>query len=171
MKKPSRELLARPAERLVISGYRNMMAAYELGDGACWEEIWRSFTHELGSRAARRTVGEVQYWVRTLRANSERPLAFFPNRSLQLCEDECIALSLVAAAQTGDCAAGCCAAGMLIGSEEPLRVNEVWQASSHLAAALHCSGQVMHACPRAVIRMLNDAAGPAAPAHSQTTSN
>jgi hypothetical protein len=171
MKKPSRDLLARPAERLVISGYRNMMAAYELGDGACWEEIWHSFTHELGSRAARRTVGEVQYWVRTLRANSERPLAFFPNRSLQLCEDECIALSLVAAAQTGDCEAGCLAAGMLIGTEEALRVNDVWQASSHLATALHCSGQVMHACPRTVIRMLGNAAGPEPSAHARTTLN
>jgi hypothetical protein len=171
MKKPSRELLAHPAERLVISGYRNMMAAYELGDGACWEEIWRSFTHELGSRSARRTVGEVQYWVRTLRANSERPLAFFPNRSLHLCKDECIALSLVAAAQGGDYEAGCCVAGMLIGTEDALRINDVWQASSHLAAALHCSGQVMHACPRAVIRMLSNPVGPASAEQSQTTLN
>ena len=156
MKTPSRDLLARPAERLVISGYRNMMAAYELGDGDCWEEIWRSFTHELGSRAARRTVGEVQYWARTLRASSERPLAFYPNRSLHLCEDECMALSLVAAAQSGDSDAGCCAAGMLLGTEEGSRVNDVWQASSHLATALRCSGQVMHACPRTVIRMLSN---------------
>jgi hypothetical protein len=116
-------------------------------------------------------VGEVQYWVRTLCANSERPLAFFPNRSLQLCEDECIALSLVAAAQAGDCDAGCCAASMLIGTEKGSRVSEVWQASAHLAAALQGSGQVMHACPRTVIRMLGNAAGPASPAHSHTTLN
>jgi hypothetical protein len=116
-------------------------------------------------------VGEVQYWVRTIRANSERPLAFFPNRSLQLCEDECIAVSLVAAAQTGDCDAGCCAAGMLIGTEEALRVNEVWQASSHIATALRCSGQVMHACPRTVMRMLGNAAGSASPAPSYTALN
>jgi hypothetical protein len=171
MRTPSRELLARRAERLVISGYRNMMAAYELGDGACWEEIWRSFTQELGSRAARRTVGEIQYWVRTLRANSERPLAFFPNRSLQLCEDECIALSLVAAAQTGDCDAGCCAAGMLIGTEEGWRISDVWQASTHLATALQCSGQVMYSCPRAVIGMMGNASGPASPAQSRTALN
>lgn len=171
MKSPCRDLLARPAERLVISGYRNMMAAYDLGDGACWEEIWRSFTHELGSQAARRTVGEVQYWVRTLRANSERPLTFYPNRSLHLCEDECIALSLVAAAQTGDCAAGCCAAGMLIGTEEAPRINDVWLASSHLAAALQSSGQVMHACPRTVIRLLGAAPDAAGHASSQRTLN
>ena len=171
MKTPSRDLLVHPAERLVISGYRNMMAAYELGDGACWEEIWRSFTHELGSRAARRTVGEVQYWARTLRANSDRPLAFFPNRSLQLCEDECIALSLVAAAQAGDSDAGSRAAGMLLGTEQGSRVNEVWQASSHLAVALRCSGQVMHACPRTVIRMLSNPSGAALAASSHATLN
>lgn len=156
MRALSRELLARRAERLVISGYRNMMAAYELSDGACWEEIWRCFTHELGSRDARRTVGEIQYWVRTLRTNSGRSLAFFPNRSLLLCDDEYIALSLVAAAQTGDCDAGCIAARLLIGTEDSSRVGDVWQASTHLAAALQCSGQVMNACPRAVIRMLGD---------------
>ena len=171
MKTPCRDLLARPAERLVISGYRNMMAAYELCDGDCWEEIWRSFTHELGSQAARRTVGEVQYWARTLRANSERPLAFYPNRSLQLCKDECMALSLVAAAQAGDSDAGCHAAGMLIGTEEGSRVHEVWQASSHLAAALRCSGQVMHACPRTVIRMLNNVAATASGEHPRARVN
>lgn len=168
MRTPSRELLAHRAERLVVSGYRNMMAAYELGDGTCWEEIWRSFTHELGSQDARRTVGEIQYWVRTLRANSARPLAFFPNRSLQLCEDECIALSLVAAAQKRDSDAGCLAATLLIGNGESHRVGDVWQASSHLAAALQGSGQVMHACPRTVIRMLGKPCGEACPLSKST---
>ncbi len=171
MNRPSRDLLARRAERLVISGYRNMMAALELGDGACWEEIWRSFTHELGAQEARRTVGEVQYWVRTLRANSQRSLAFFPHRSLHLCEDECIALSLVAAAQAGDAETGCHAAGLLTGTGEVPRLRDVWQASTHLAAALQSSGQVMHACPRAVIARLAAAPAPSCPLLSKKILN
>lgn len=163
MNRPTRDLLARRAERLVVSGYRNMMAALELGDGACWEEIWRSFTDELGSQDARRTVGEVQYWVRTLRANSARTLSFYPHRSLHLCEDECMALSLVAAAQVGDAETGSRAAGFLTGTAEATRLREVWQASGHLAVALRCSGQVMHACPRAVIALLSNVAAPACP--------
>lgn len=163
MTHPSRQLLARRAERLVVSGYRNMMAALELGDGACWEEIWRCFTQELGAPDARRTVGEVQYWVRTLRANCERPLAFYPHRSLHLCEDECIALSLVASAQSDDADTGSRAAGLLTGSADVAKLRDVWQASGHLAAALRCSGQVMHACPRAVMARLGKGSAFACP--------
>lgn len=171
MMSPSRELLANPAERLVISGYRNMMAALELGDGACWEEIWRCFTDELGAPDARRTVGEVQYWVRTLRASSARPLAFYPHRSLHLCEDECIALSLIAAAQADDADTGCRAAGLLTGTDDYPRIRDVWQASGHLAQALTCSGQVMHACPRAVIARLSGVAAPHCPLLSKKIVN
>ncbi|PZF75336.1 hypothetical protein DK847_18570 [Aestuariivirga litoralis] len=155
MTRSRRDLPDHPAERLVISGYRNMMAALDLGDGACWEEIWRAFTRELGPEDARRTVGEVQYWVRTLRACSARALGFYPQCSGLLCEDECMALTLVAAAQAGDASTGCEAASLLTGSGEAARLREVWQASCHLATALTCSGCRMQACPLFALRTLN----------------
>lgn len=154
MHRPHRDLLARRAERLVISGYRNMMAAYELGDCACWDAIWNAYGDELGSRAARRLVGEIQYWVRALQTNSSRPLGYSADNCLQLCEDECIVLSLVAAAQRCDGEAGSLAVSLLTGTRQPARIGEVWQASSHLGAALKCAGQEMHACPRSVIAQI-----------------
>ena len=63
MKFISRELLTGVPEQLVISGYRNMMAAYELGDTAGFEEIWRSFILELGAPAARRVKSSRGVWT------------------------------------------------------------------------------------------------------------
>ena len=77
---------------------------------ACWDEIWRCFTQEMGVQGASLTMGVVQYRVRTLHAASTRARTFYPHRSLHLCEDECIALSLIAAAQAEDAETGCHAA-------------------------------------------------------------
>lgn len=150
----SRELLARAPERLVLLGYRNMMSAYEFGDTASWEEIWRSFILDLGVPAARRTAGEVQYWMRAIRANAGRALGFYPHRCFRLCDDECIAVSLVAAAQSGDDEAGLFAAAMLTGTAEQSRNDDIWHASSHLAAALQGAGRSLSACPRTIIHAL-----------------
>lgn len=155
MKFISRELLTGVPEQLVISGYRNMMAAYELGDTAGFEEIWRSFILELGAPAARRVVGEIQYWTRTVQANAGRILGFFPHRCLRLCEDECIAVCLVAAAQSGDDETGLFAATLLTGTADKSRNGDIWQASSHLAVAMQGAGRSLNACPRRVIRALN----------------
>lgn len=151
----SHQLLTCPAERLVISGYRNMMAAIELSDGACWEELWRDFTHQLGSQDARRTVGEVQYWVRTLRASSERPLSFYPHRCLYLCEDENFVVSLIGAAQSNDKEAGRIASELLTGSVNVVCLRDVWHASIHFATALRCSRQMMQTCPRNIIARIS----------------
>jgi hypothetical protein len=52
------------------------MAGYAYGDVDCWETAWRSYCGEVGTSDARRLMGELQFWVRTLRAESarDRPL-------------------------------------------------------------------------------------------------
>jgi hypothetical protein len=136
MTAPSIDLLARQPERLVVSGFRNIMAAYELADADCWEAVWRDFIAALGAPAARRLVGELQYWARCIRFNAERPLTYFPQCCLNLCHDECMALSIVAAAQAADAETGWRAARYLIGSRSERRLREVWTATLPFAAAL-----------------------------------
>lgn len=155
MKCPARELLARQPERLVIAGYRNMMAAYDLADANCWEAVWSQFIAELGAPSARRTVGELQYWARSIRANAVRPLSFFPNCCLQLCHDECMALSMIAAGQASDEEAGLMAATFVTGSTDGSRLQDVWQAAAHLAAALRAADQLLYPVPCAVIRSIH----------------
>ncbi len=84
MTNPTRELLARQPERLVVSGFRNIMAAYELADADCWEAVWRDFIAALGSTSARSLVGELQFWARCIRLNAEKTLAYFPQCCLNL---------------------------------------------------------------------------------------
>jgi hypothetical protein len=138
------DLLARPPERLVIMGFRNLMAACELGDVACWEAVWQHYIAELGAPGARQMLGELQYWARALRRHAGRPLTFYPQCCRFLCHDECMALSLVAAAQAGDEATGVLAARHLTGQTDPAPLAEVWAATLPFAQALGRAGQDMY---------------------------
>ena len=144
MRCPTRDLLARRPERLVVSGFRNIMAAYDLGDASCWDAVWDQFIAELGAPWARRLVGELQYWTRCVRITAERPLAFFPQCCLQLCHDECMALSLVAAAQAGDEHTGLLAIQHLTGCNDTCRMQDAWFATLPFATALKCANQIMY---------------------------
>jgi hypothetical protein len=140
----SRDLLARRPERLVTLGFRNMMAAYELGDASCWESIWQQFIAELGASGARQLVGELQYWARSLRIAAERPLSYFPQCCMQLCHDECMALSLVSAAQAADRATGHLASRYLTGKSDHRTLESLWQATLPFATALETNGGRMY---------------------------
>lgn len=155
MKCPARDLLSRRPERLVVSGYRHMMAAYDLADASCWDAVWSLYINELGAGPARRTVGELQYWARTMRAEARRPLSSFPHCCLQLCHDECMALSLIAAGQSLDQEAGYLAAEFVTGSRNDQGLKNTWQAASHLAAALREADQIIHPVPCTVIRSIH----------------
>ncbi|WP_421694039.1 hypothetical protein [Aestuariivirga sp.] len=139
----TQDLLSRPAERLVLVGFRNLMAATELGDMACWEAVWQHYIAVLGSSGARRMVGELQYWARSLRRHAERPLTYYPHCCRHLCHDECMALSMVSAAQAGDETTGLLAARYLTGTAAADRLCEVWQATLPFAQALNLQGQAM----------------------------
>lgn len=84
------DYLSRPAERLVLSGYRNVMAAYEFADVSCWEAVWQEYIALAGTGPARHLVGELQYWGRCLRQTAGRELRFFPACCRRLCHDDCV---------------------------------------------------------------------------------
>lgn len=147
-------LLDRKPERLVVTGLRCCMAGYAYGDIECWETAWRSYAMELGTDDARRLMGELQFWVRTLRAESARPLSVFPYGCAHVCRDECMALSLIAALQDHDQPAALLAARHLSGATAAAAPLAVAAAGQSYAEALAAAGQKLASVPASVIHSL-----------------
>ncbi|WP_181708437.1 hypothetical protein [Chthonobacter rhizosphaerae] len=141
-------ILARQPERLLVEGFRHWLNGYATGSIDCWELGWALYARELGPRDARRLLAELSFWVRETRDAASRPLGCFPYGSCWLCRDECLALSLVAAAQHGDRDALRAAAGHLAdgGPTEPLE-----GAAAAFAEALQSVHQQLLPVPSAVI--------------------
>lgn len=149
-----RDLLSHRPDRLVVTGFRNIMAACDLGDTQCWEAVWAQYIAELGAAPARRMVGELQFWARSVRQCAERPLRYYPHCCRHLCHDECMALSLIAAAQADDEATGELAARYLTGQCRKERLGELWEASLSFAEALGQAGQHVIPVPRDVVESI-----------------
>lgn len=150
----TKDLLSCRPERLVVTGFRNIMAACELGDMACWEAVWQHYIAELGPEPARSTVGELQYWTRSVRRHAERPLSYYPQCCRHLCHDECMALSIIAAAQAEDEPAGLLAVRYLTGQNCPDRLWDVWQSAQPFACAMRRAGQHLMSVPGDVIESI-----------------
>jgi hypothetical protein len=144
MTNPSADYLKRVPERLVIAGFRNILAGYALSDVACWEALWQTLIRELGTSSARRLMGEKLFWVRCLGNTTLRPLNYLPPCCNRLCHDECMALALIAAAQDSDHYTGKLAARYLLDREPDEAIEEVWQASLNVAHAMSDLGQLMY---------------------------
>jgi hypothetical protein len=138
-----RQLFDHKPERLVISGFRCCMAAYEFGDPACWETVWRDLIEETGADTARSLMGELQYWVRAIRANSSRDLQLFPYGCRHICADECLALSLVATLQHGSNSTAAVAAAHLLGRSSKHEVGEACKAGTSFGRALEAHGLIL----------------------------
>jgi hypothetical protein len=134
-------LLDRKPERLVVTGLRCCMAGYAYGDIACWETAWQSYCSELGTADARRLMGELQFWVRTLRSESVRAIDVFPHGCGNVCRDECMALSLIAALQDHDEQTACLAALHLAGDIGELPRLAIVGSGRGYAEMLAASGQ------------------------------
>ncbi len=130
------DIFAMPAERLVIYGYRNVMAACDLSDATCWDCAWRQYIDMIGANAARRLMGELQFWVRVIRGSARKPLRYFPCPCRHICHDECMAVATLAAAQRQDRATVDLAGGHLLGTRDCKLLTELWLAASHFGTAL-----------------------------------
>ncbi len=135
------DLLDRPAESLVVRGFRCWMAGYEFGDIDCWETAWREYSDVLGPRDARAVLSDLQFWIRTLREVSARPVSCFPHCCRHLCHDECMVLSLVSAHQRQDLGAARAAAHHLSGLHNGRELAALIDASGDFACALADAGQ------------------------------
>jgi len=145
------KLLDRKPERLVVTGLRCCVAGYNFGDIDCWETAWRSYCMELGTSDARRLMGELQYWVRSLRAESVRSLDVFPHGCGHVCRDECMALSHIAALQDNDLSTALLAARHLSGMIEGEPPLSLAVAGQGYADALIEAGQKLLSVPASVV--------------------
>ncbi|MEM7424833.1 MAG: hypothetical protein AAF441_01970 [Pseudomonadota bacterium] len=146
-----KDILSRPAERLVVRGLRCWMAGYEYGDIQCWETAWREYSSILGPRDGRTLLSELQYWVRILRDVSVREIKCFPHCCCRVCHDECMALSLVSAYQYQDRGAAQAAAIYLSGQSVRAPLDLLTDASSTFASALSETGHYLLPVPGDVI--------------------
>jgi hypothetical protein len=148
------KLLDRRPERLVVTGLRCCMAGYDFGDIECWETAWKVYSSELGTADARRLTAELQYWVRTIRAETLRPLELFPHGCAHVCRDECMALSLVAALQDGDCKTACLAGQFLTGKAREEMDAPMIAAGKLYAEAPSSAGQKLLSVPENVVHAI-----------------
>ncbi len=122
---------------------------------------------ELGTGDARRLMGELQYWVRCLRAESTRVLDVFPHGCGHVCRDECMALSLIAALQDNDLGTAILAARHLSGHVEGEAPLSLTVAGQGYADALIGAGQKLMSVPASVV--LSIAAFGSGPSPAQET--
>jgi hypothetical protein len=123
-------------ERMVIYGFRNAMAAHDLNHAAYLDRAWCDYIDALGANPARRLMGELQYWTRTIRCHASRSMHYFACRCRHICHDECMAVAMISAAQRNDRQCTELAASHLLCSAEREKLTDVWIASGHFGAAL-----------------------------------
>jgi hypothetical protein len=127
----------RRPETTVGRSFRCGVHAVRTKDQANWARAWQELADASGASEADGLVARLAAFVEALEQTSARRIAVLPAGCPGLCRDECLAVSLVAAAQTGACPAlRACAFALLETSclERPLL------AASEFADGLACAG-------------------------------
>jgi len=137
------DLFAYRPERLVVSGLRCTMAGYDLGDPECWNCLWDVYVAEVGSETTRRLMGELQYWVRSVRSAADHALTYYPMGCRHVCRDECLLLSLLSALQHKNDGCASCALHALCKSSDRRGVQSLRDPSRAFANALLEVGEVL----------------------------
>ena len=130
----------RTPEMLVGVGFRCWVAGYDTGDIGCWETAWNIYATTLGPQEAKSAVAELACWVRCLCEAARRDLDYYPVGCKGYCHDECMAISLVAAAQHDRCPAMRACAFALLGSEE---LDPIMSATAAFGSVMRSSGQLL----------------------------
>lgn len=120
------------AERLTGLGFRCWLAGYQNGSMTSWEEAWNLYAQELGPVAARAAIRDLSCWVRAVSGHAQREIEICPAQCDRFGHDECLAVSMIAAAQH-DCPAVKACAFALLGSQQ---FDEVITSASRFAAVL-----------------------------------
>ncbi|MGI9385064.1 MAG: hypothetical protein ACR2PO_18075 [Methyloligellaceae bacterium] len=113
-RRPAFEIVKGP-EHLVGIGFRCWMAGYMTSDINCWEVGWSHYARTLGAQQAKAAVTELACWVRAVRSRAARDIEVYPADCAGFCRDECMAISMIAAAQQNACPAMRACAFALIG--------------------------------------------------------
>ncbi|MEO1719852.1 MAG: hypothetical protein AAFR23_06410 [Pseudomonadota bacterium] len=113
----SRKRQSACALSLLTYGYRGWMGGLRSADMSAWENVFRTYSQELGLCHAKRTVEALSEWVSSIEHARSRRVEVCPLEARALCRDECVAMSIVAAAQSDACPAMRACAFALVGAD------------------------------------------------------
>ncbi|WP_370321534.1 hypothetical protein [Oricola sp.] len=94
--------LARPAERLVLEGYRHWTCGFATGDGMSWRSATELYQDILGGHGSATAVQALSDFVSTLGRCATCPLKTFASGSSHICRDEVLVMGLIAGIQNDD---------------------------------------------------------------------
>ena len=112
----SKHAMAMTPEKLVGVGFRGWLAGYLYQDVSCWESVWNTYATALGPKPAKSAVAGLSCWVRQVNETACRRIEIYPTGCAGFCQDECIAISVIAACQNQQCPALRACAFALVGS-------------------------------------------------------
>jgi hypothetical protein len=136
---PAAVTLSAP-DRLVGIGFRCWIAGFQQGDIGAWELAWDAFSRAVGPRAAKPLMSDLACWVHAVQDTAERRIEINPAQCRRFCRDECLAISMIAAAQHSACPAIRACAVALLGSP---RIDEAMQGAEEFAAQLREADQLL----------------------------
>lgn len=96
------EFFSRPAEQLVLEGYRYRSNGYALESIRPWEAARALFLDKLGVDNGRRALSSLSNFISILGACASCPLKTFPYGARHLCRDEVLILGLISSIQYDD---------------------------------------------------------------------
>lgn len=132
--------MSRGPEHLVGVGFRCWLKGYETGEINCWEHAWTTYSAALGTVDAKRALGDLSCWVRSIRGRAQRRIETFPPGCRGFCRDECVAISMIASCQHNACPALRACAFTLLGCPA---IDEVVQGAESFAETLRSLRQVL----------------------------
>ena len=127
-------------ERLVGFGFRLWLNGFRTGDISSWEKAWSAYAGTIGANAARMAVGQLSCWVRAVDCYAQRELKTAPNDCAHFCQDECVAIAMIAACQHHACPAMRACAFALLGCS---MIDEVVEVAEDFAKAMRDARQVL----------------------------
>lgn len=146
--RPERLYFDRPAEKLVIEGYRHWHAVEAFGRAEDWQAAVRLYCDLLGQEPGARALAELAQFIETLERCASCPLRALPFGEGHINREEALVVGLVAGIQHGDEAAvRTCLDALTCAS----RCTEVEIAAGRFAMALKASRHLLVPVPRPVI--------------------
>jgi hypothetical protein len=124
-------------EHLAGLGFRHALAALETADRSELEKVWHQFAAAAGWDGGIMLAARLSCWVRAVRRGSARRIVTLSAGAEGLSRDECLAVSMIAACQHGDCGALRASGFALMGTGSAMPALE---AAGTFAAALSDSG-------------------------------
>ena len=92
----------RPAEKLVLDGYRHWTRGTVMGSTDSWTQAQLLYRELLGDRNGEQAIIALAQFVKTLGQCAICPLRVFNSGSHFICRDETLVMGLIAGIQNGD---------------------------------------------------------------------